>query len=987
MKTVKMMKLNKIILGIILIAFFTPERIRATEPPFLKYLNDPWVDTQLKNMSLEEKIAQLMMITAYPEQNDASKMNTLEDIKNYKPGGVLVMQGTPVKTTTWINEFQKSSKIPLLIAIDGEWGLSMRIDSTLEYPCAQAVGATENSNYVYEMGRDFGQQMKIMGINMNFAPDADINTNPENPVINFRSFGENKINVADKAWQVAKGMQDAGIIPVAKHFPGHGDTQTDSHKTLPMLSHSKERMDSIETYPFRFLAKNGISGIMTAHLNVPSLDKSETPSSLSSEIVNNYLKNEIGFKGFVVTDAINMQGVITKEGNAELRALKAGNDMVEFVPDIKKAVESVKQAVEKGDFTIAEIDAKCRKILALKRWVNLNEYKPADTKNLTARLNSPYYEVTNRKLVKESLTVLNNVKNILPVEHLDSFKIASVVVGATKITSFQKMLENYTEMDHFVLGKNATEREWANLRMKLGNYNLVILGIEGINVYPSEKYGITEMQQKVVSGIVQEKTTVSVFFGNAYALKYFENIHHSSGLILTYQNNNLTQELAAQLIFGAIDAKGHLPVSVDKRFKLHDGIQLKKNDCLSYSIPEEVGVNSEILQHKIDSIANLGLDKQAYPGCQVLVAKDGNIIFHKCYGFQTYEDEVPVRKDNLYDWASLTKVTAPLPALMRLVDENKFNVDDKFSKYWPDFLNSNKKDIKIRDILAHQARLESYITMWTLALDSNKNLDNRVFKDTPSEEFSVRVAPNLYMNHNFRATMNDTIRNSKLLPQKKYVYSGLTFLLYPDIISNLTGQPYEDYLKSTFYHPLGAYTITFNPYKHFPLERMIPTERDDFFRMEVVRGFVHDENAAMMGGVSGNAGLFGTANDLAKLFQMYLQKGYFGGKRYISEKTVNEFIRIQYPEYNNRRGLGFDKPLIDNSKNKLADAYPAVSSSKNSFGHSGFTGTFAWADPDAGVLYIFFSNRVYPTRENQKLYDLNIRTAIHQAIYDSILKK
>jgi len=321
------------------------------------------------------------------------------------------------------------------------------------------------------------------------------------------------------------------------------------------------------------------------------------------------------------------------------------------------------------------------------------------------------------------------------------------------------------------------------------------------------------------------------------------------------------------------------------------------------------------------------------------------------------------------------------------VDENKFNVDDKFSKYWPDFLNSNKKDIKIREILAHQARLESYITMWTLALDSNKNLDNRVFKDTPSEEFSVRVAPNLYMNHNFRATMNDTIRNSKLLPQKKYVYSGLTFLLYPDIISNLTGQPYEDYLKSTFYHPLGAYTITFNPYKYFPLERMIPTERDDFFRMEVVRGFVHDENAAMMGGVSGNAGLFGTANDLAKLFQMYLQKGYFGGKRYISEKTVNEFIRIQYPENNNRRGLGFDKPLIDNSKNKLADAYPAVSSSKNSFGHSGFTGTFAWADPDTGVLYIFFSNRVYPTRENQKLYDLNIRTAIHQAIYDSILKK
>jgi CubicO group peptidase (beta-lactamase class C family) len=423
---------------------------------------------------------------------------------------------------------------------------------------------------------------------------------------------------------------------------------------------------------------------------------------------------------------------------------------------------------------------------------------------------------------------------------------------------------------------------------------------------------------------------------------------------------------------------------MDERFHVNDSIEVKKNNSLAYTLPEEVGIKSGLLEHKIDSIAMRGITKEAYPGCQVLVAKDGKVVFHKCYGYHTYSKERKVEKENLYDWASLTKVTGPLPALMKLVDEEKIDLDAPFSDYWPDFTASDKKNLKVREILAHQARLAAWIPFWQMALDKNKHLSSSVFKHTPSSEFNVRVSPDLYMNYHFRKIMYDTIRDSKLLPHSRYLYSGLSFFLYPDIITNLTGESYEKYIKETFFRPLGAYTITYNPYKYYPMDNIIPTEKDDLFRRETIRGFVHDEGAAMLGGISGNAGLFGTANDLAKLFQMYLQKGYFGGRRYISEETVNEFIRIQYPDNNNRRGLGFDKPLINNSKNSRKDAYPAIDASPNSFGHSGFTGTFAWADPDNGLLYIFMSNRVHPTRDNQKLYQLNIRTDIHQAIYDCL---
>lgn len=972
---------RRIIYIVLLFSVISCSLATGTEPQFVKYKTDTWVTSQLKKLTLEEKIAQLFTISVYPNHGIESKNQIIEQIKIYKPGSILVMQGNPAETATWINEFQQSSKIPLLVATDAEWGLSMRIDSVMKFSYAQAVGAVQDSTLIYQLGCNIANQLKLMGIHMNFAPVADINTNPENPVINFRSIGEDKIDVARKAWWIAKGMQDNGMIAVAKHFPGHGDTDTDSHKSLPFLKHSKERMDSVETYTFRYLSDHGIFGIMTAHLNVPLIDSTETPSSLSKKVVTDYLKHEIGFKGFVITDAIDMKGVRTEKGNTEVEALVAGNDMIESISDLQKAVLSVKNAVEAGKISLAEIDEKCTTVLALKRWANLNQYHPAVTKNITAKINSPSFEVNNRKLIRSSLTVLRN-REILPVQGLDTFKIASLIIGSGEISPFQKMLGKYTDIDHFSLSKNASEQDWANIRLKLKNYNLVICGVQGINIYPANKYGTTEIQRKAVSDIIKEKSAVMAFFGNAYALKYFENINLAKGLIVAYQNTPLIQELTAQLIFGAFDANGKLPVTVDERFKLNNGFEIQKNYCFAYTIPEEMGIKSELLNQKIDSLANLGLQKRAFPGCQVLIAKDGNVILHKTYGYQTYDNKLKVKETDVYDWASITKVSGPLPAIMKLVDEHKLDVEKPLSEYWPDFKNSNKENIRISEFLAHQSGIPASIPFWLIATDKKGVLDPNVFKHKPATGFQVRISENLYMKDDFRKTILDTIRNSKL-GEKKYVYSCLSFHIYPMVIAKLTGENYEDYLKKTFYRPLGATTITYNPYLHYTLDRIVPTETDDYFRKQTIRGFVHDEGAAMLGGVSGNAGLFGSANDLAKLFQMYLQKGYYGGKRYISEETLNHFIQPRFPENDNRRALGFDKPFLNN-KNTSGSGYPAKDVSSSSFGHSGFTGTFVWADPENGVLYVFLSNRVYPTRENNKLSDLNIRSSMLQEIYECI---
>ena len=956
-------------------------------PDFLQYLHHPWVDSLLNQMTTEEKIGQLFIIQAYSNEQAKTK-EVIADIHNYQVGGIIFMQGTAASQVHLTNQFQHASKIPLLVTMDAEWGPGFRLKDGPKYPVQMALGAIQHDSLIYRMGKEIGFQLKRLGVHVNFAPVADVNNNPGNPVINYRSFGEDPQTVSRKTWLYAKGMQDAGILAVAKHFPGHGDTKTDSHLGLPVIKHDTTRLNAIELYPFRALIDSGIGAIMTAHLQVPALEPNKKlPSSLSPNIIQKKLINEYGFEGLIITDGMNMEGV-TKyyhSGEAAVRALKAGNDLLEIVPNLAEATLAVKKALQKGELTPDEIDRKCRKILALKKWLQLDRMQKISTEKLTEDLNDPRYTLTKRLLHEKSLTLLKNEGSLLPLQQLDTLKIAVVSLGNENETSFQRMVANYLAVDFFNLKKQAGAEEIRKLVQQVKNYNLLICGIHKLNLGPTGNYNIGSSVNEFLHETA-EKTRIVALFGNPYALNFIPDVETAKALLVTYQENSMTEELAAQAIFGAIDVNGKLPVNVNSLFKLNDGLHLKKNDRLKYSIPEEAGISSGYLEQRIDSLANLGLQEKAYPGCQVLIAVDGKVIFHKCYGYLTYKQSHPVTKEHIYDWASLTKITGPVPALIKLYGDHKYNLDLPFSFYYPPFRGTDKEKISTREILAHQARLQPWISFWQNTLTKSDNLRRSIFRDRPDMKFDVRISSHLYMNRDYLQTIENEIRESELLPKAKYAYSDLGFILFPQVIKDLTGQDYGKYLKKTFYSPLGASTVTYNPYKHFPPEQFVPTENDDLFRKELLQGFVHDESAAMLGGISGNAGLFGTTNDLAKIMQMYLQHGTYGGQQFLDSASLSEFTRVQYPQNENRRALGFDKPFPDNHKKKPSEAYPAIDASAESFGHSGYTGTFTWVDPQKNLLFIFLSNRVYPTRNNSKLFDLNIRPAMYQAIYDSLKK-
>ena len=974
-------KIQIVIIILLLPVFIFSQKSKV---PFLN-IDTPWADSVYKTLNSEERIAQLLHVAAYSNRDSNHGKEIAGLIQKYKIGGLIFFQGGPVRQANQTNYYQSISKVPIMISIDGEWGLKMRLDSTIKFPFQMALGAIENDSLIYKMGREIAKELKRMRIQVNFAPVADVNNNPNNPVINYRSFGENKYKVANKSLMYMKGMQDEFILANAKHFPGHGDTDSDSHKSLPVINHSIERLDSLELYPFKKLINEGVASIMVAHLSIPSLDSTENlASTLSKPIVTKLLKEQLGFKGLIFTDALNMKGVAKyyEPGQVDVKALIAGNDALLFSEDVPKAVEEIKNAIKKGLISQKEVDSRCYKQLKAKEWSGLNKLQPIQTKNIIQDLNNYEAQLLNRDLVEASLTVLKNKNELLPIKDLLNTKIASITIGSDVNTIFQKRLANYTKVDHFNLMESETSENINQIKEKLKNYDLVICSLHDLNMRPNKRFGISDQMSNMVDYLSENHNTIVVIFGNAYSLREFKKIQSAKGIIVAYQESDNTQDLSAQLIFGGISAKATLPVTVNEYFKEGDGLKTKGGIRFKYTLPEEMEMNSDFINSKIDSIANTAIAKGAFPGCQVLAAKDGKVFFHKTYGYQTYDSLKTVKKADLYDFASVSKITGALPSLMKLHDQGKFKLDVPFATYWPDFKNSNKSAMTVREVLAHQSGMKPWIPYWKTTIKENGSFKWHTFKPDSSKNYPVKITDNLWLHKNYKKKIYKAIKKTKM-NEKKYKYSGLSFYLYPQIIKNITGIDYETYSKQNIYKPLGAYTLTYNPMRFFSKDRIIPTEKDTFFRMEQIHGTVHDEGAIMMEGVSSNAGLFGTTTDLAKLMQMYLQMGEYGGIRYINDSTLHEFTKYQYPKNDNQRGLGFDKPLLTNKGN----GYCAPDASMNSFGHSGYTGTFTWADPDNGLLLVFMSNRVFPTRNNRKIYTLNIRPSIHQVFYDALKMK
>jgi beta-glucosidase-like glycosyl hydrolase/CubicO group peptidase (beta-lactamase class C family) len=945
-------------------------------PPF-ENAGKTWVDSIMKKLTPEQRMGQLFMVAAYSNKDKAHQDEITKLIKNQQIGGLIFMQGGPVRQAKLNNYYQKISNVPLMISIDGEWGLSMRLDSTQSFPKQMTLGAIKNDELIFKMGKEIARQCKRMGIHVNFAPVADVNNNPSNPVINMRSFGENKYNVTAKSIAYMNGLQDGNVLANAKHFPGHGDTDTDSHKALPSILHPRERLDSIELYPFREMIKKGLGSMMVAHLFVPALDDAaNTPTTLSKKVVQELLKEQMNFRGLVFTDAMNMQGVAqgNTPGKVEIKALLAGNDVMLFAGNIPLAIAEMKKAVEKGEISQVEIDSRCRKILEAKYWCGLHKKQEVKIQNLFDDLHTPESELLRRQLTEASLTVLEN-KNILPVKGLDTLRIASLAVDGSMNNIFQKTLNLYTSVKNFTTDKDALSAQQAALLAKLKPYNLVIVSIHNPKNTMGKAAGVNNSVSTFLTALKKQSRVILTVMSNPYSLEKLTETAIPQGLIQAYEDNKNSQELTAQLIFGGIKANGTMPVSAGK-YKYGYGVELADNIRLKFTIPEELGIKSASLA-KVDSLARLAIKSKATPGCQLLIAKDGKVFYNKAFGFHTYAPTQPVEIGDMYDIASITKVASSTISIMKLVDAGFIDVDKKVGDYIPFMNQSNKGEIRLRDILAHQAGLPAWIPFFNKTIASPaKRL--KYYRSERSDSFPHQVAENMYLRFDYPDTLLAKIAACEIDRKPEYKYSDLGYYFFKYIIENHTHKRLDEYVSSTFYQPMGLSRITYNPLKKFDKSEIVPTENDKSFRKQLVHGYVHDQGAAMMDGVGGHAGLFSNATDLAALMQMLLNYGEYGGKRYLSEAVIKEFTRCQFCENDNRRGLGFDKPQMDYSK--TGPTCKCVSSL--SFGHTGFTGTIAWVDPDQKLIYVFLSNRVYPDAENKKINTLSTRVEIQEAIYD-----
>ena len=892
----------------------------------------------------------------------------------------MFLQGGPKRQAKLTNYYQSISKIPLMIALDAEWGVSMRLDSALRFPWQMTLGASSDSNLIYEMGAEIARQCRLIGVNINFAPVVDVNSNPNNPIINNRSFGEDYKKVSSLSLAYMQGLQDNNVLACAKHFPGHGDTDKDSHKTLPVINHSKYRLKKIELQPFDYLIKNGLGSIMTAHLFIPSLDNNEnTPISLSENVVNGLLTEEMGFNGLKFTDGLNMKAVsdLYEPGELDVKALIAGNDIMLCAEDVPKAIKLIKKAISSGDISEQNIHQKCKKILMAKSWMNLDDFQTIDISSIDDSLTTEKTQKINYGLIKSSITLLQNYDDIIPLKRLDTLKIASLSIGKN-FNSFQESLNLYAKVDTFSINEGADIKNQALVLDQLSKYNLVIVSVHKSNANAWKDFKISKNTDIFLQTIALQSKVVLSVFANPYSINSFLFTDNFDAMVLGYQNSSLAQHIVAQSIFGGLSINGNIPVST-KHFSINSGYSTD-SIRLSYGLKLHKNFN-KILEYKIDSLVDNAIEEKAIPGCQILIAKKGDVVFNKSFGYHTYENNQLVKNTDLYDLASITKIVATVPALMHMYDNQDLYLDSTLGSLL-NLKGSNKNDLIIRDVLTHQSKLIPWIPFYRKTLEKDENTDFMKLRDTlysssQSQKFSIPVADSIYLHFSFADSIIKQIIDSDLLEKKEYAYSDLGYYLFKEIIEEKFKMSFNDYLVNNYYDEIGMENLCFQPKKKIDISRIVPTENDFEFRGQLLKGNVHDMGAAMLGGVGGHAGLFSNANDLAKIMQLYLNKGEYGGKQFFSNQVIEEFTKCHFCEQENRRGIGFDKPALENQEG--GPTCKCVSA--KSFGHTGFTGTLAWADPETEIIYIFLSNRIHPDATNKKLLDMDVRTNIMEQIF------
>ena len=908
------------------------------------------VESLIDRMSLREKIGQLFFVPAYGSfmsEDDPAFQDLISQIKDHHIGGIIYFSGDVYGQAVLTNKLQKASDIPLWITQDMEYGAAMRVKGTTRFTPAMGVAATQNPDYAYWMGKITAREAKALGVNQIFAPVLDVNNNPENPVINVRSFSGNPQTVATFGEAFIQGAASEGVISTAKHFPGHGDTDTDSHISLPTINYDYSRLDSLELVPFRSAINNGLKSIMSAHIAFPKISTDPSlPGTMDGTIINGILQDSLNFNGMVVTDGLEMSGISSNysPGSAVVKALQAGADLMLITPDLQTAINEVEKAVNNGTITEERITHSVTKLLTWKKEHGLFQKSQIEIENLSNRINTRESDLVADEISRRSLTLLKNKNDLLPIRAKKFPKVMVLSVADDESgetgSDFAKQVRDYhPDVTFHVLDKRTGPEEELEILKDASQADLIIIG-SFIYVRSGQSVQISTKQIKLLNAL-PDKPKALVAFGNPYVV---QDLPATEVQLMAWAAGNKQIKSAVPALFGGSSISGRLPIEIPGMYSYGHGIDLPQT-TLRFDQPETVGLKRDSLA-KIDAIMNRAVFDSTFPGGVVAVVKDGVLAYRKAFGYHTYNKLEKVEKTDIYDLASLTKILATTTSIMKLVDEGKLKLSDHVSRFIPEFKRGNKSEITVRNLLLHNSGLPAF----------------RVYIDSLQNEQEIIEA----------------IKNEPLIyePGEKYVYSDLGFILLGVIVEKVTTTPLDEYVRKSFYYPLGMNSTFFNPKKvgNWISDKVPPTEIDTVYRNKEIQGEAHDERAWYLNGVAGHAGLFSSVYDLAVYAQMIMSNGAYGGKQYISPEIVRSFTKRQSPE--SGRGFGFDL-----KSDGFSSAGTLTSSS--TFGHTGFTGTSIWIDPERDVAIIMLTNRTYPYRSFGKNIS-SIRAQVADAVISSI---
>ncbi|MCI9608548.1 MAG: serine hydrolase [Muribaculaceae bacterium] len=970
---------------------FTPSAAEKPRAALVQNADaERWADSVMARMSTRGKVGQLFIPRLDVFDNAAGHASLKKMVTQGQVGGFLLGKGTVAGYANLIRGAQDVAKVPLLVTLDGEWGLSMRLSDAPRFPYSMGLGAITDAELLYEYGREMARECREVGIHVNFAPVLDVNSNPSNPVIGYRSFGENPQRVSALGCAYAKGLEDGGVMAVGKHFPGHGDTSVDSHKALPTVDHSASTLEDVDLVPFRDFINGGFGGIMVGHLKVPALDASGTPASLSKRVSTDLLKKEMGFGGLVFTDALAMKGAVAKPGeNNCVTALKAGADVLLGSGSPYSDIEAVMAAVNSGVISKERIDESCRKILAAKYQLGLADGAVTPRRNVKEIVNGPSAKSVNGRLAAGCITAVRNASEMLPLGNLGSTDIAVVSIGAPASNEFSKFCAKYARVSEYSVGK---EGLGAAELQKINKADVVIAAV----------FNNSASSAAALDKLAAHPGAVGVVFVNPYKMSALKaGIGKLKTFVAAYDDTPALRRAAAQALFGGIAVSGRFPVNVNGIAREGEGTDIAKSR-LGYTSPQDAGFSPD-LQRRVDSIAKACVAAGAFPGCQVVVARKGNVVIESNYGKIERGGTAPVTDNTIYDIASMTKAVATAGGIMKAYDEGLFGLKDRVSKFVPGLRGTDKENLTVEQLLYHESGMPASLNMIKIMTDpasytgpltksrarapytvkvapgvyahSSARKRTDIVRRSRSEGFDIEMAKGVFVGSAAKDTIMERIYNIGLRSSKRYLYSCLNFCLLMDMEERLTGVDHDQWVDTELFGPLGAVNTCFRPLDRYSASQIAPTENDTYLRGQTVRGYVHDEVAAFSGGVQGNAGLFSTAGDIAKYSQMLLQKGVYGPERLLSEKTVDLFTRSR--SGSGRRALAFD---LASGLRSLDETGAGV----NTFGHTGFTGTCFWIDPEEELVFVFLSNRINPSRSNRAFSDANPRGQLLQAVYSAL---